>query len=158
MQLCRLAGHEAVSVGANRIKWGHVDQILDRYGRNRLDDLSREYRNQCHAIGSVLNAFATHESVYKTRDLLAAIERDILEHVEVSVDGRSRVGAIEIARFLFRIGFLLARDVREGGSVKYFHFEERDRLLENRANLDDGMDWYIHPAFHRVLSLRQTAP
>jgi hypothetical protein len=156
-QLCRLAGGEAVSVGSPRIKIGHVNQILEKYGRFRLDDVSREHRNQCTSLSEIVNAFAAREAVYTTDALLAHIDGEILKHVSVEIEGRRNVTSLEVANLLFRTGFIIARDFRGSGVVEYYHFEEKDRLLQNRANLDDGLTWYVHPAFHRALTLRHTS-
>ena len=60
--------------------------------------------------------------------------------------------AVEIVRFLFRVGFILGVDT-QARSTRYYQFEEKPELLKSRANLDDGLGWSIQPAFHAALGL-----
>jgi hypothetical protein len=156
-QLCRMAGTEAVKVGAQKIKMGHISQVLDAYGGYRVDDVAREYRQQCERIAEIVNAFAKREAIFGTEDLLRFIDERVIGNLRVEIDGHLADDPMEIARLLFRAGFLLGldeKDKKDKRVVEYYQFEEKPDLLKSHANLDDGMKWFIHPSFHRVLSLR----
>ena len=153
-QLCRMAGQETVRTGtASVIKFGAVKQVLESYGRFRLDDVSREHRHQCEAISEVVNAFVKQPSQFSTYHLLNFIEAKVLPNINIEIDGKKATTSLEVAQFLFRIGFFLGVDREEGGNPEYFQYEERPELLRNRSNLDSGMKWLVHPSFHTALSL-----
>lgn len=153
-QLCRMAGAEARRVGGSDvIKFGHIKQVLEDYGRYRLDDVSREHRHQCPAVLDLVNAFGNRQATYSTEDLINFVKTVILLNVSVKIDGLNIVDPVEVARFLYRIGFLLAMDRLEHGQPDYVQFEEKPELLRNSANLDNGMQWRVHPSFHAALRL-----
>lgn len=153
-QLCRMAGKETVRTGtASHIKFGAIKQILESYGRFRLDDVSREHRHQCEATTDIVNAFAKQSARFSTSHLLNFIEAKVLPNIKVKIDGKNINSSLEVAQFLFRIGFLLGFDREDGGNPDYYQYEERPELLRNKANLDSGMQWIVHPSFHTALSL-----
>jgi hypothetical protein len=76
--------------------------------------------------------------------------------MKVAIDGRDVDDPLEVARFLFQVGFLVGVSKEPNGQIEYFEFEHNPELLKNEANLDDGMDWLIHHLYHRHLSLEST--
>ncbi|WP_421301609.1 P-loop ATPase, Sll1717 family [Aeromonas veronii] len=153
-QLCRLAGQETVRTGTSKvIKFGSIKQVLESYGRFRLDDVSREHRHQCEAITDIVNAFSKQPSVFTTHSLISFIDSKILSNMSIQIDSNPVNTALDVARFLFRIGFILGYDREESGNPEYYQFEEKPDLLKNYANLDSGMRWIVHPSFHTALSL-----
>ena len=152
-QLCRMAGEEAVKVKDDRIKFGHLKQVLESYGRYRLDDISREHRHQCEQVPLIVNAFSNQPALFTTEDLLQFIHTEVLGKLKVLVDEVPVSNEVTIARFLFRTGFLLGRS-RKGKTLAYYNFEEKPDLLINHSNLDDGLSWYVHPSFHSALALK----
>jgi hypothetical protein len=152
-QLCRMAGDEAVKVRSDFIKFGHITQVLESYGRFRLDDIGREHRHQCEQISDVVNAFSRQRRTYSTDQIIDFIKKTILRNVNVMIDGQSLSDGILLARFLFRIGFLVGKFQAAEGSPEYFRFEEKPDLLKTYANPDDGLKWHIHPSFHAALEL-----
>jgi hypothetical protein len=153
-QLCRLAGAEALRVGGSDvIKFGHIKQVLEVYGRYRLDDVSREHRHQCPTVMEVVNAFGNRPATYSTQDLLAFIRAIVMPNITIQIDGVRTTEPLDVARFLYRIGFLLALDRLTSGQPEYFQFEDKPELLRNASNLDNGMQWRVHPSFHAALGL-----
>lgn len=153
-QLCRMAGQETIRTGTTKvIKFGAIKQVLESYGRFRLDDLSREHRHQCEAITDIVNAFAKQPATFTTHHLLNFIEAKVLRNMKVQIDGQQVTSSLEVAQFLFRVGLFLGVDREDGGNPEYYQFEERPELLKNKANLDSGMKWLIHPSFQTALSL-----
>jgi hypothetical protein len=153
-QLCRMAGAEALRVGnSDIIKFGHIKQVLKDYGRYRLDDVSREHRHQCPRVMDLVNAFGNQQATYATNDLIEFVTFVVLPNVTVQIDGTKTSDPVEVARYLYRIGFLLALERLDHGQPQYYQFEEKPELLRNSANLDNGMQWRVHPSFHAALSL-----
>lgn len=157
-QLCRLAGAEALRVGGSDvIKFGHIKQVLEVYGRYRLDDVSREHRHQCPAVMEIVNAFGNGPATYPTQELLTFIKTTVLPHITIQIDGTKITEPLDVARFLYRIGFLLALDRLTSGQPEYFQFEEKPELLRNASNMDNGMQWRVHPSFHAALGLSEVS-
>jgi len=155
-QLCKMAGSEQQRVGSSTvIKFGHIKQILEEYGRFRLDDVSREHKHQCDRISEIVNAFGRQRIKYSTEGLLRFIATTIIPTIKVEIDGISTSSAMVVAHFLYRIGFIHA--VRFVDNIpEYYYFEDQPDLLKNYANIDNKMSWMVHPAFHAALSLRYT--
>jgi len=153
-QLCRMAGKDTIKAGSSKvITLGNIKQVLAPYGRFRLDDVSREHRHQCPMVGDITNCFSKQRGHYSTADLLTFIETKITTSIKVTIDDYSTNDPIEIARFLYRIGFIVAMDIKSKNQREYFSFEEKPELLCSVSNLDDGMQWRIHPSFHVALRL-----
>ncbi len=65
---------------------------------------------------------------------------------------------MDIAQFLFRIGFLTARDELDEEDYRHYTHEDIPKLLRNRANPDFGYSWEIHPCFRQYLNLQKYIP
>lgn len=153
-QLCRMAGAEAIRNGnSDVINLGHIKQVLEAYGRFRLDDVSREHRHQCPTISDIVNCFSKRQGIYTSSELFAFIQDHVSNHVEIKIDGIQTSDPVEISRFLYRTGFIVAMDTGKNENRFYFQFEDKPELLRNPGNYDDGMNWRIHPSLHAALRL-----
>ena len=47
----------------------------------------------------------------------------------------------------------MARDDNDNTGLGFIRFEDRPNLLSTTANLDDNMNWEIHPAYRDVLRI-----
>lgn len=153
-QLCRMAGKEADKTKSTRIQFGHIQQVLEQYGRFRLDDIAREHRHQCVVLNTITNAFARRSARFDTNTLLKFVQENIIPHIKIEIDGVSTSSSIEVCAFLFRIGFLLAFSPKDFDATnRYFAYDEKPELLKNISNLDDGHHWIVHPSYHAALGL-----
>ena len=152
MQLCRMAGERAARANDYLIKFGHIKQCLEPFGRKRLDDLAREHQHQCPQVLDIANAFSRQRGNHASSQLIAFVENTVRQNMPVEIDGRPAMDALEIVRFLFRIGFIVARD-EQRRAVTYYRFEDKPELLKNHANLDDGMTWSVQSCFQTALGL-----
>lgn len=154
LQLCRLAAAEGHRVGNRRqLKVGFAKQVLQTYGRLRIDDLTREHRHQCPQIDDLVQAFARQRVRYTTDELMAFIEAAILRKASVEVDGSAVVNPMAVAHFLYRCDFLLARDKQDGGNLVLYRFEEKPQLLTSATNPDEGLVWEVAPGYRQALNL-----
>jgi hypothetical protein len=153
-QLCRLAGAEARRSGSQNITFGNLKQTLDSYGRIRLDDLTREHRHQCPTISDIVGVFAKQPASYTTTALSVLLQRRVVDIAPPMIDFRETKDSIQLAQYLYRIGFILAigRDTASG-NPEYHSYEEMPELLGSSLNVDQGMRWRIHPAYHAALDL-----
>jgi hypothetical protein len=89
-----------------------------------------------------------NELLYRVTDKIIRLEGlPVIDGIEQSGD------SLYIAYFLFRIGFLHARDEKAKTGLGFVKFEDRPSLLTSRANLDDGLVWEIHPSFRDALKI-----
>ncbi|MEW6252416.1 MAG: hypothetical protein AB1716_17390, partial [Planctomycetota bacterium] len=158
VQLCRAAGITAAAAGHQQIQLADIVANLKEYGEKRVADLKREHQHQCPQIGELVAAFAKQTAKYESAELFKAIRNRISEHLEPVIEGHPTRDPMEIAHFLFRIGFLTARDELDEEDYRHYTFEELPQLLDNRANPDYGYSWEIHPCFRQVLQLTSYLP
>lgn len=157
--LCKLAARNAYGIDAGYIGIIHVNSSLQKYGEVRLSDLYKEHKHQCPSLQSLLESFSRGPSRYNTNELLVRItDRIIKRHGAIEIDGvKSSGGSISIAHFLFRIGFICARDDSKDGALGFVRYEDRPNLLSTTQNLDDGLTWEIHPSYRKVLHISRTS-
>lgn len=155
VELCKGAGGAATQRGSSKICLEDITSQLKDFGRKRLEDLVAEFRSQCTQIEDLLGAFSQQRSLYTTAELNSVIERRVLNAVHPTIIGvTGKVMALDVAHFLFQIGFISAR--KEYGENDYEHlmYSDNPTLLHSRTNLDDGAKWEIHPVFREYLNLR----
>lgn len=157
-QLCKMAANVAYKAGANKIIQSNIQTVMRAYGQARIDDLYREHRHQTSDMERLLECFAGGKSRYTTSELLQLVtDRIIKYHGMPKIDGTRPIrGSLDIAHFLYRIGFISGRDQR-GKVLDFVRFEDRPNLLTSSVNLDDGLEWEIHPSYRGVLRLENAA-
>ena len=156
-QLCRMSGRRAYKVGSDRISMGDVRFVLGDYGAYRLSDLYKEHRHQCPQLEHVLETFTGGPAQYTTAQLLEKIQKDIIrKSAAITIDGADRGASnLSLAHFLFRIGFINARDAIAETGLDFVRFEERPNLLSSLVNADDNLPWEIHPSYRKILRISQ---
>jgi hypothetical protein len=154
-QLCKLAGRDAFDKNTSLISIGHVRSVLREYGQLRVNDLYKEHRHQCPTLQELVESFSGGTQRFTTDELLDHISEKIVKRIGVpAIDGvNAEKGTLSVAHFLFRCGFIAARDETDPTGLVFVRYEERPNLLSTRANLDDGLDWEIHPSYRQVLRI-----
>ena len=61
---------------------------------------------------------------------------------------------IDIANFLFRCGFIFARDIINDSHHVHYNYDNRPHLLKNKYSLQEDFIWSIHPLFWKYLRLK----
>lgn len=159
-QLCKLAGHDSLLKKTDKISIGNIYNILREFGQLRVNDIYKEHRHQCARISELIESFAGGQKLFTTKELLDHIsERIINLNGLPTIDGISAEnGGLTVAHFLFRIGFITARDENDPTGLAFVRFEERPGLLMSKANLDDKLSWEIHPSYRSILRISQGEP
>jgi hypothetical protein len=154
-QLCKLAGKDAFAKQAERIALGHIKFVMRDYGQSRVSDLYKEHRHQCPNLQDIIETFSGGPAKFSTQELLEHVTLKVIRRWGLPViDGVSASGgSLSLAHFLFRIGFIAARDESEVTGLGFIRYEERPNLLSSTSNLDDGLDWEIHPGYRDVLRI-----
>lgn len=158
-QLCKLAGKDAHDKSSSLISIGHIRSVMRDYGQFRLSDLYKEHRHQCPALQEIVESFSGGDVRFSTAELLGHITDRVVRRIGVpKIDGiNAEQGSLSVAHFLYRSGFIAARDESDVAGLGFIRYEERPNLLSSKANLDDGLDWEIHPSYREVLRIHKTA-
>ena len=158
VELCKVAAKVASDRGASVIEKKDVLSELEAFGKRRIEDTVAEFRSQCPEIGELLAAFNREREEYSTDELLDVIKRKILEHLNPSITGViGQPRALDVAAFLFEIGFLFGRREFADGGYEHISFSERPTLLRARTAVDDGVRWEVHPVFRQALEIRDSS-
>ncbi|MGA9528187.1 MAG: hypothetical protein WBS24_08735 [Terriglobales bacterium] len=160
-QLCRIAGGHAYQLRRDRIGIGDINNSLKEYGQSRLSDLYKEHRHQCAEVEILVETFAGGPAQFTTDQLLERMRTNIIAKYGMpALDGISILPReLAVAHFLFRIGFVNARDENiDDGPLGFIRFEDRPHLLSSNQNRDDGLPWEIHPSYRTVLRIGDVRP
>jgi hypothetical protein len=157
VELCKESGKAAAARQAKRINWDDISAQLSAFGRKRIEDTVAEFKSQCPQIEELLGAFSRQQDLYSTDELLKTIHNRIVQAVNPSLVGLlGRPSDLDIAHFLFQIGFLAGRrDYGEYEGYDHVTYRENPALLKARTNIDDGLRWEINPVYRDVLNLRR---
>ena len=151
VQLCKLAQKEALPRD-NLINKGHIDAVWGEYGVKRIADLVAEHKHQCREIEELINAFRGAERLMKRDELILWIKNHITNHLTATIERKQVNTPLDIAHFLYQIGFILARSDEPAGYTHY-SFEMMPDFLTSRTNDDFGMSWEIHPCYREALDI-----
>lgn len=155
IELCREAAALASRAKRSVITRNDVFACLEPFGRRRIADTVAEFRPQCAEIEELISAFQGQSEEYATDELMKIIQRRILQGLHPRIHGVVGVAkSVDVASFLFQVGFLTARRQLPGNEYEHLSFVDAPDLLRTRTNRDGGVTWEIHPVFRQVLDLR----
>jgi hypothetical protein len=141
-----------------------IFQELGAFGKRRIEDTVAEFRSACPEIDELLAAFTRGAEEYSTAELVDLIGRKILDHLQPRIAGiLGAASALDVAAFLFEVGFFYGRRDFGDGSYEHITFSDRPTLLRSRTSVDAGVRWEIHPVYRTALEMRdpsgyETAP
>jgi hypothetical protein len=158
IELCKLASGRASQAKRDRIIRDDLVTDLAGFGDRRIQDTIAEFKSQCGQIEELISAFNRQPEQMTTAELLRVIDSKILEHVDVRISGvPGKPKAVQVAAFLFEIGFIFGRRDYSDGTYEHVTFSEKPSLLRSRASLDDGLSWEVHPVFRQSLEMRDAS-
>lgn len=155
IQLCKLAQANALKRRRAIISKEDIDDIWGDYGSKRIADLVAEHKHQCRQIEELITAFRGGDRLMSRDQLLVFIKNKILNHISVFIDSQRATTQIEVASFLYRIGFLVARSDEASGDYEHYGFRDMPDLLASRTDNDFNMKWEIHPCYRQALDIKK---
>ena len=155
IQLCKLAQESALRHNANRITKESIDEVWGEYGAKRIEDLVSEHKHQCPQVNELLNAFRGAERLMSRQELLNWITDRVSTHLEVFIEGDRTRSPREIARFLYRLGFIVARSENDEGEYEHYRFDQMPDFLLARTDDDFSVKWEIHPCYRQALDIKK---
>ena len=158
-QLCRFAGMAADKDGKSLIGKPQINAVLKKYSRFRLNDIYKEHSHQYADLEKLVETFSNCPARYTTGDLLSQLMVNYVNRVGGNnvpeLDGFRYTYPMQLAHFLYKIGFIVARKEHEGdsGNADFVKFEERPELLTDHRNPDDQLLWEVHPSYRDALNI-----
>lgn len=156
IQLCKLAQKEAIRDDSDRITKSHIDSVWGSYGTKRIADLIAEHKHQCSDIEEIIVGFRGADRRMSRDELLLWIRNHITNHMTPLIEGRAQSNPVEIAHFMFRLGFIVARvDSEDDKSYEHYYFADMPDFLSTRTNNDFGAVWEVHPCYREALNIKK---
>ena len=158
-QLCRMAGANAARERQDRITMRHINAEMGEFSRNRLSDLYKEHDHQFADLHRLVESFSGGQRRYTTAELTQRITERYIERSDdrniPPVDGVPYRDGLQIARFLFKCGFINGNNKAKATLAvpEFVTYDARPGLLEVDTNLDDGMTWELQPAYRNILQI-----
>lgn len=152
IQLCKLAQKLAVSRRLDVVSKSVIDDVWGEYGKKRIADLVAEHKHQCRDVEDLINAFQGAPRLFQRDELFDYINRKVTSHVRPVIEGVDSRSPKLIARFLYRIGFILARSDGEDG-YEHYSFDQMPDFLLSRTSEDYNVAWEIHPCYRQALDI-----
>lgn len=160
IKLCTLAAQEAYRKKSSKIRSEHFSTVFDSYSQSRLQDTINEYSSELPNIKNLLlsmrnsrNDKFINKNLYSTDQLNKKV-KNIISSTDIRFTNQTYTpSSSEIASFLYKIGFLIARkDTTDIIIRKYF---EDQRYISPTMH-DAGFSWEVHPAFRWALDAENT--
>jgi hypothetical protein len=106
-------------------------------------------------VNELLNAFRGAERLMTRASLFTWIKNRVSEHLEVIIEGKPTRSPRDIARFLYRIGFIVARSENADGEYEHYRFDQMPDFLLARTDDDFSVKWEIHPCYRQALDIKK---
>ena len=155
IQLCKSAQISANKMGRNVITKEDIDSVWGEYGKKRIADLVAEHKHQCDRIEEVVTAFRGENRLFTRDELTLVINNKILNHLPLWIDSKKPGSPLDVASFLYRIGFLVARSEEKDGHYEHYHFDDMPDFLSSRTDNDFNVKWEVHPCYREALDIRK---
>nr|WP_319494763.1 hypothetical protein [uncultured Desulfobacter sp.] len=165
IKLCTLSAKAAYlrDENAKIIEDVDFEKILADYSSNRVQDIVNEFNNELTNIETLIYRMAPttkeikekqkNTYVYTTAQLLQKI-KNISENTTFKLAYKESTEPIDVAHFLFKIGFITARKDLPN-KIERKHYDEKKQLLKSGQIGDGGYGWEIHPAYRSAISTSQ---
>lgn len=154
IQLCKLAQSSALRHRRDVISKEDIDNIWGEYGAKRIADLVAEHKHQCPDIEELLNAFRGADRLMSRDELFGWINNRVSNHLAPKIEGKITRSPKDIARFLYRLGFIVGRSDSETG-YEHYRFDQMPDFFASRTDDDFGLSWEIHPCYREALDIKK---
>jgi len=157
-QLCRLSAEAAAERNMTRVGIQDVNHILTNFGRLRINDIYKEHSHQFNELQKLIETFSKGLKKYSTNELLTKIQEGFVKRVGIDgigkIDGENYIRPLQLAQLLFRVGFILLREIPHPDSPPQFiDFDERPELLTDPSLDYTQCIWEIHPSYRGILGI-----
>lgn len=164
IKLCTLAAKAAYARNKNSQLIEDIDfaEILAVYSQERVTDIENEFKFELSNLKVLLYRLAPTKAeliekknrakfVYTTSELLEKI-KNIMSNSTLRLTSSEHTTPIEIAHFLYKIGFITARKKEPGKKIERKYYDEKKQLLKSGQIGDGGYEWEVHPSYRSAIS------
>ena len=155
IQLCKLSQQDAIRKKKEKIFRENIDTVWGEYGYRRISDLVSEHKHQCSEVEELIMAFRNVDRQLQKDRLITIIKNKITNHATPIIEGKAVKSPIDIAQFLYRIGFIVARSQEDDGNYEHYHYDEMPDFLSTRTSSDFSVVWEIHPCYREALDIKK---
>jgi len=157
VKLCTAAARQAHGSRSPRIGTKHLLSVFQDYSQGRIQDTINEYRTELPEVERLIMGMKPTRRDHRLRDAYYFASDELLNKIGRIQETGSfqfasstvRASASELAQFLYKINFLIARKEHASGEVIRKYFEE-NRYLSS-SFVDFGYAWEVHPAYRWAL-------
>lgn len=157
VKLCTMAARTARENNHDLVYTDDWLDNFDSYSQERLQDTVNEYKSELPDIERLLLGMrpskrerrTTEEFIYTSAELFDKI--NIVQNKQPFTFSKGTQAEVsELAAFLYKINFLVARKKCDGQEAIDRRYFEDHKYLSNRF-VDFGYQWEVHPAFRWAL-------
>ncbi|MDO9533415.1 MAG: hypothetical protein Q7O12_14990 [Deltaproteobacteria bacterium] len=156
VKLCTLAARRAYDYKQPIIGSSELRAIFEEYSQGRLQDTINEYRSELPSIERLIIGMKPSKKdissymgfIYPTNVLILKIKK-LIEQGSFRFANGEIATPKQLAHFMYKINFLIARKDDPGGKLIRKYFEENRYLSSEFAEF--GFHWEIHPAYRWAL-------
>lgn len=157
VKLCTLAARTARENNHEKITTDDWMDNFDYYSQERLQDTVNEYRSELPDIERLLLGMKPSNRERHTSDEFIYSSDELIKKISIIIGNKpfnfskgKQASPQELAGFLYKINFLVARKKLEGQEVIDRRYFEENKYLSNQF-MDFGYKWEVHPAFRWAL-------
>lgn len=156
-QLCRMSAVQAKKSNsrAKKIKFRDIDEILEKFGKNRKSDLIKEHNHQFGELSVLIDCFRAKDKEYTYNGLVDLIETNYIRGRELSdipsVDGVVYQKTEDLAAFIYKLGLISHR--HDDGKT-FTHYCDNPDLFRTNENRDNKIIWAVHLSYRKFLNIR----
>jgi len=155
-QLCRMSATQSKknSPHNKKIDLEHTNQILDKYGQNRKNDLIKEHQHQFGELDKLIDSFRANGRTYTRSSLENMFEQNFIRGRVMDsipeIDGKKYVSPTDLGEFSYKIG-LISRIHSDG--KRFTHYSDDPDLFRSNENLQENITWSVHIAYRQFLNI-----
>lgn len=155
-QLCRMSAEQTKKNNPRnkKIDLEYINQILDKYGKNRKNDLIKEHQHQFDELDRLIDSFRANNKTYTCTSLAKMFDANLIRgrspNLIPEIDGRAYASLKDLGEFAYKIG-LISR-IHENGK-NFTHFSDDPDLFRSNENLEDKITWSVHIAYREFLNI-----
>lgn len=157
VKLCTMSARSARGNGHDLIFTDDWMENFDSYSQERLQDTINEYKSELPEIERLLLGMKPSGSEHRSKEEFIYTSDELLAKIKTIEGGQpftfskgTNASTEELAAFLYKINFLVARKKIDGEETINRRYFEDHKYLSNRF-VDFGYSWEVHPAFRWAL-------
>lgn len=155
-QLCRMAADQTIRNNSKnkRIDLEYINQVLEKYGQNRKNDLIKEHQHQFDELELLIDSFRANSKTYNCSTLGELFEKHLIRGRSKSeipeIDGKPYENIKDLGEFAYKIG--LISKIHDNGK-NFTHYTDDPDLFKSRENVNNNITWSVHIAYRVFLNI-----